>query len=280
MGNNICAITSADLVRCWGSSNAYGENNVPSNLGTVRSVSSALGEYGSVCAVTTAGALRCWGDNSERQISAPANLGTVKYALVDQTYGCAITSSDMARCWYDKTWDSRAKFDVPGGLGTVKSIIPGGDGICAITSSDLARCWGLSNLVVPGNLGTVKSIQMGGYYSCAITTSDHLACWGVDDYGQLTGLPPVPEVSVNVRGSVLTASAISEPSWVTKAWSWQRSSNGSNGPWVTLPGLTKGTYTVGKSDRGKYIRACRTYTNSEGSRTSCAQRGPFNDAGV
>lgn len=104
--SHTCAVNTYGLVHCWGN-NAYGQTDVPSNLGTVSAISAGDTH---TCVVTTSNTLRCWGDNSSEQASVPSDLGAVNAVSAGGLHTCAVTTSGALRCW---GYNSDGQTDVP-----------------------------------------------------------------------------------------------------------------------------------------------------------------------
>jgi len=219
--NYTCALLDSGFVRCWGS-NAYGETDVPSDLGQVAQVSA--GAYGA-CAVTVLGGVRCWGDSAGSEKNVPSDLGEVTQVSVNSS-PCAITVSGFARCWGSNEFGETAvpsdlgqviqvsaedygacavtvsggvrcwgwrqgKMGVPSDLGQVTQVSASWDSNCAVTVSGIARCWGSNTngaLDVPSDLGRVRQVSAGADYTCAVTISGTARCWG-DNYAGRTDVP-------------------------------------------------------------------------------------------
>jgi alpha-tubulin suppressor-like RCC1 family protein len=180
-----CAIKSDDTLRCWGW-NIVGQSDVPPDLGTVKAVSA--GDY-HTCAIKTDDTLACWGDNYYEQSTIPPDLGTVKVVNGGEGHTCAIKSDDTLRCWGQ---NSEGQTTIETNLGTVKAMWAGDFHTCAIKSDDTLRCWGLNitgQSDVPPDLGMVKAVSGGTFHTCAIKTDDTLRCWGGNTQGQID-LPP------------------------------------------------------------------------------------------
>ncbi|MEI7643741.1 MAG: putative Ig domain-containing protein [Chloroflexales bacterium] len=175
-----CAITSANVLRCWGDNTYNGQTNVPSDLGPVSQVSA--GRF-HTCAITSANALRCWGIS---WASVPSDLGPVSQVSAGDSYTCAITSANVLRCW---GWNGNGQATVPSDIGPVSHVSAEYWHTCAITTANILRCWGLNGngqTTVPSDIGPVNQVDAGGYYTCAITSTNVLRCWGANAYGQAT----------------------------------------------------------------------------------------------
>ncbi|MDB5167906.1 MAG: cell surface receptor domain protein, partial [Candidatus Saccharibacteria bacterium] len=207
-GYHTCAVTSDNLMYCWGynyygalGNNSTTQSNVP-------------------VAVTTTGVL---------------NGKTVTSITAGDYHTCAIASDSQAYCWGYNAYgqlgnNSTAQSTVPvavvttGVLNgkTVSSITTGATHTCAVASDNLSYCWGdggngqLGNnsttsssvpvaTVTTGVLNgkTVSSIVAGAKHTCAVASDSQAYCWGYNGYGQLgnnsTGQSTVP-VAVTATG--------------------------------------------------------------------------------
>ena len=199
---NICAITSAGQLLCWGESRQE-RTAVPQLPAGQTWASVALGS-GSTCGLTSAGAVFCFGSGYEsgtdgagrRERMLPAGQS---WALLSSGFygNCGISSLGELRCWngfQDVLWD----FSTLGGesvtalSGRSTSFI-----ICAITSSGRLLCFGnfydARQATVPG-LPTSDSwtaVAIGYMHTCGITARGALLCWGGKDDGQ-TAVPSLP----------------------------------------------------------------------------------------
>ncbi|QDK38986.1 hypothetical protein [Bdellovibrio sp. NC01] len=176
--NHTCAITSSNIVRCWGNNiyGAVGNGGSGANVITPTSVSdgntykSVSAGYLFSCGVTTSGILKCWGD------SADGKLGNNDNGTSDSYVPLQIDTAD-----------------------TFIKVSSGLRSSCAITSNNYLKCWGAND---SGQLGTGDNtgrivptyvdgstkynyIAMGTTHSCGITTAGALKCWGGNTSGQL-----------------------------------------------------------------------------------------------
>ena len=181
----MCAITSADELKCWGYNN-YGQVGVggTSNTSTPTVVDSGV-QYKFVtvsidhtCGVTMADELKCWGRNSsyqlgdgtttDRQLPAVFNSGTnfTAVGLSGSGLTCGITSSGALQCA-----GSRAA------------------GLAATTAQDGI---GQSASVSLVDVGTTYTNLFSGYNTlCARTNLGLTKCVGDNVYGPFLGLTSV-----------------------------------------------------------------------------------------
>mgnify|MGYP001957601054 CR=1 FL=1 len=180
--DHTCAIKTDGTVQCWGS-NGYGESTVPSDLGTVSSLS--LGNF-HTCAIKTDGTVQCWGNNINGQINVPSDLGTVSSIGSGKDHTCAIKTDGIVQCWGSNGYGEST---VPSDLGTVNNISIGLYRNCAMKTNGMVQCWGYNHFgqsAVPSDLGTVSSIGCGSQHTCAMKTNGTVQCWGRDYVDQIS----------------------------------------------------------------------------------------------
>jgi len=200
-----CAITTASVLRCWGSNLDY-QLEVPENLGTVQQVSA----FGNItCVINDQGILNCWGydfwwvqpsfDDSEISQVSQVALGTQHYCVVERK---------STWCWGDDGYGQASSFEVQDSLdGQVSQVAVGRFHTCAVTNDGIVSCWGgndFGQTEVPDDLGSVSSLTLGEKHSCAITTSKTVKCWGDNEYTQLdvpTDLSDVAQISAVLNKS-------------------------------------------------------------------------------
>ena len=186
-----CAV---DTVVCWGY-NAYGQGNVPANLGIVSSV--AAGDRHTV-ALRSNGTLACWGDNSLGQCTVPAGMGVVTAVDAGPDFTVALRSDGLVSCW----GDNEAGQCYAPGLSNVIAIAVGWRSSIALRSNGTVYRWGqlyFSSLDVPLDLGFVTKIGAGSSFFMAIDSTQTVRCWGFNSYGQLN-VPPGLAPSQAVAG--------------------------------------------------------------------------------
>lgn len=182
-----CALTSDNIVYCWGD-NTHGQlgndsteqSDVPVSINMGAMVGKTVAKISSgtyhTCAVTSDGKAYCWGYNGDGELGNSSNTEShIPVAVVN-----------------------------PLAAKTVRSIKAGAFHTCADTTDNLAYCWGYngygqmgnnstnpSNVPVQvlgiggsGNLTNVSSISSGAYHTCAVVSSAAV-CWGYNDYGQI-----------------------------------------------------------------------------------------------
>ena len=225
--NHVCAVTTDNTVRCWGSNSDYQLGNSTTGQfssaglprvveyvgghseGTDLAVSIGAGGHHN-CAIETDGTLKCWGENDYGQ---SGNISVSDVVLYPSPVTVLHNSSQME----------------------IRAIDGGLDFSCAIVEEassspvqDAARavggrvaCWGRNNLGqlgdstqadqdqpvyvvdVNGNeIQNVTAITSGRNHNCAIVDGNPM-CWGQNNFGQLgnhsaTTVSSVP-IAVNVQ---------------------------------------------------------------------------------
>lgn len=174
----VCAITTADALRCWGTNGgALGNGTTlfssvpvePNGLGS-GVIDVAVGSF-HTCALLATGAVKCFGYG---QSGALGNGSTVGPSLVP--------------------------VDVLNLGGIAESIAAGDHHTCAVLTTGAVRCWGANDqgqlgtgnfvsgslpVSVTGLAGNVASLASMTQTTCAILDGGSLNCWGRNDKGGL-----------------------------------------------------------------------------------------------
>lgn len=170
-GNYACALSSANVLRCWGdnANGRLGDGTVVDRpapvdvLGGLGPVTQVVGGSGTTCALLTNGSVRCWGNNAngavgdgtftQRTSPTPVNLPDGVLALgigPSSNHFCAVMADRTARCWGtngsgelgDLSTTNRNAPVVVSGLANVAGFAVGGDFTCALLMTGEVRCWG------------------------------------------------------------------------------------------------------------------------------------------
>mgnify|MGYP001810878794 CR=1 FL=1 len=126
-------------MRCWGQ-NDLGQNNVPSDLGAVQSIS--VGAKHS-CVVTAASTVRCWSvaNDTVGRTAVPGTLGTVTSVFAGSgDHTCAVKTNGSLMCWGGT--NTNGQLNVPIKLGVVKAAAVGINHTCALNATGGVVCWG------------------------------------------------------------------------------------------------------------------------------------------
>ncbi|MBL7664004.1 MAG: tandem-95 repeat protein [Bacteriovoracaceae bacterium] len=199
--NHICALTTDNNLRCWGTSangqlgysntNTVGDNETPASRGDVQVLSAqertnglsiaqvALGGSHS-CILTNTGSVRCWGRGA---------LGALGYGNTND-----IGDNELPRT---------AGFVNVGG--TVTKIVAGGAHTCAILNTGKLRCWGFGlsgrlgyghqdnigddeSPTVAGDINLTENVidvSLGSGHTLALVESKRVKPWGASLGGSL-----------------------------------------------------------------------------------------------
>ena len=98
-GQHTCAIKADDSVQCWGMF-AHAANDVPSALGSIKSISAG---WWHTCAIKADDSVQCWGDDADGQSTVPVGLSNVKSISAGGYHTCVIKSDDSVQCWRSHT---------------------------------------------------------------------------------------------------------------------------------------------------------------------------------
>lgn len=166
-----CAITSADVLQCWG-----------------------YNYYGQV------------GNGNTTDVLSPTTIdsGTnYKKVSVGSSITCGITDTNKIKCWghgYLGNGTYSSYLSVPTAIDVITdySDISVGGHICGVTTSSLTKCWGSNS---GGQLGDGTSadrqtptvilssdifttVTAGGGFSCGLKSNGSIVCWGQNAVGQ------------------------------------------------------------------------------------------------
>ena len=79
----------------WGNDD-YGQSTIPSDLGTVNSISA---EHNHTCAIKSDGTAQCWGKKSFGGSTVHSDLGTVSNISTASEHTCAEKKDGTVQCW-------------------------------------------------------------------------------------------------------------------------------------------------------------------------------------
>lgn len=201
-----CAVTSAGIVKCWGSNVDYGVLGlaaksvylVPTTVEFLLDVKQVAAGWGHTCALQRDGAVQCWGTNFNGDL------------------GCTTPTRIVS--------DTCSTF--PAGSG-VSAIVAGGEQSCALMPDGKMRCWGRGELGQIGDGGRAHrfsptpvadvsnavSMTAGIWHVCAVVEGGAVKCWGENASGKLgvgtASIYPRPSPVIGIDGIEARALAAS-----------------------------------------------------------------------
>ena len=201
VGNNLlCAVVEDGQVRCIGSSNQYGQLDVPVGLQGATAV--GVGRF-HACAWDGA-TMHCWGsDVPPEPVTPPADLTGVSDIDADGSYTCVVANGAL-RCWGINFY---GLMNVPPGIDDAVEVSAGRGHACAVRT-DSAHCWGDNRWGQAGswsNLDTPVAVAAGGLWpnssesghSC-VADAARVRCLGTTAEGATLvppGLGPATDVA-------------------------------------------------------------------------------------
>lgn len=269
--SHTCAVTTDQIVYCWGYNDKGQLGNNSGNLtSTSPVVASITGPAQSVasgggfaCAVTSDNNIFCWGDNIYGQTGYPSESSTNVFPVIS--------------------------FAINGAPGmTVKDLSIGYNNGCAIATDNNTYCWGFGGMLGDGtNVSSLTPVKVtGGYtftsvsvgrgYTCALTTTGAAYCWGYYEGGRfgngVTGsgynYSPVA-VSGGLSFKTIATSGFDTTCGIAsddRAYCWGANATGQLGDGTTtakyVPTLVSGGYTYKSITVNGY--------NSNGYMNTCA----------
>ena len=195
-----CALSSANVVSCWGFKNDEGQQDVP----TLTKPTQIVAGDEHTCALDS-GQVICWGSNYSGETEVPT-LSNPSFVSAGARNTCAI-DDDGFLCWGQGFGDAAVSAaQIPHSL-DIGGYGIGNSHVCAVydenvsnystASSSLFAASVVENLVcygynaqdqinVPALDGT-KAVQiaLGRSHSCALLATGTVKCWGSNSYAQL-----------------------------------------------------------------------------------------------
>jgi len=169
------AIDSSLGVVAWGGQNAFGETNVPPNLGWPLAIGAGF-NHG--LAVTTNGSVVAWGDNSSGQTNVPTGLAGVVAVAGGFGHSLALKGDGTVAAWGD---NSQGQCSLPSNLTNVVAIAAGYYHNLALVAGGGVVAWGRNDsgqAAVPPGLSNTVAIAAGESFSVALGADGTLRAWG------------------------------------------------------------------------------------------------------
>lgn len=189
-----CAIRLDNRLVCWGDPGSTPKDE--DLKGRYLDVSSGDSH---TCAIQKkGGSIQCWGSNLQGQLTPPQ--GRFKSISARNNQTCAVSTKGQVLCWGEDAFES---FIQP--MGVFTDVTVGKLHACAVRQSDNGvQCWGNNFFGVLNPPGGEKFLEVlsGDYHSCGVTLDKRLVCWGRDQWGQVSGIPPVATRSVGAGGEL------------------------------------------------------------------------------
>lgn len=204
---DVCAVSSAGQLKCWGT-NTNGELGEAAPVGqTVYSPTvadstatyiKAVSNNNATCGITTTGALKCAGSNASGRLGLGDTTDRTTFTVVDNgvsysdiemgaAHTCGITTTGIMKCWGSNSQGQIAKAsgtssyylpDVVDSGVPYSKISTGPANTCGITSTNKLKCWGsnFNGLLGDGtssNRYTPTAIDAAADYSEISMGPDH-----------------------------------------------------------------------------------------------------------
>lgn len=197
-------IASAQFVT---SSSTFNQPLMPFWYETSYAEQISAGRY-HTCLVNTCGDIECWGRNDYGQASPPA--GDFAQVAAGALHTCGLKNDGSVQCWGHNGLNQTA---VPAQT-LFRSIEAGAYHTCGVSTTGTTRCWGYNgnNRATPGGLIANESaldVAAGDAHSCAVlyhSWGSDIACWGLDNYGQVSNVPPTQNPYVDEHLAVTAGS--------------------------------------------------------------------------
>jgi alpha-tubulin suppressor-like RCC1 family protein len=175
--NSNCAITTDDVLKCWGANSAgqLGDGTktaslVPKVVDSSTRYSQLVLASSSLCGITTAGILKCWGANGSGQVGNGTTTEQLTPQVIDtgtlyqnivmaSNTVCGITTAKVLKCWGS---NSSGEVGVGSTLNVLsptvidagvlyKQVVTNNGTTCALTDGGAVKCWGSNIFTQVGN---------------------------------------------------------------------------------------------------------------------------------
>jgi len=211
-----CAITTAGILKCWGSllygrlgngTSSSGTSTTPITIDSGVTYSQVSLHTSHTCGITTSGVLKCWGLNTNGQLGNASTTQSATPVVIDAgvsynqvsaglNHTCGITSSGVLKCWGssssgqlgDGTNVQKTSPTVIDSGTSYSWISAGASYTCGVTVGKVLKCWGENYYRTLGNGTNVDSnspvvINSGVDYSMVIAKTSHTC--GITFSGEL-----------------------------------------------------------------------------------------------
>jgi alpha-tubulin suppressor-like RCC1 family protein len=182
-----CAVTTAGIVKCWGSnaSGQIGDNTnmtrqAPVTVANIASGATAVaGGNQHTCALVSGG-VKCWGsnvsgqlgDNTQAQRLTPVDVTGLTSGVsaigTGNAHSCARLTSGGLKCWGDNIHAAPGDgtvggqrlvpVDVYGLTSGVTAFAAGNEHTCALLAGGVVNCWGDDSLGQLGDIGAARRL--------------------------------------------------------------------------------------------------------------------------
>lgn len=211
-----CAITSSDILQCWGY-NYYGQVGNGNNTDVLAPVGIDTGNtYKKIsvgtyitCGLTTSNKLKCWGNgylgngtySSNLSVPTVVDLNTDYADISVSAHACGLTSSSSIKCWGTNsggqlgngTTDESSTPSLINSSDSFAAVSVGSGFSCGLKSNGAVICWGQNSLGqfgygnaysnrVPTKVDftqAISEVSIGDSIMCVIDSSQKLKCHSI-----------------------------------------------------------------------------------------------------
>ncbi|KHD89033.1 MAG: hypothetical protein OM95_06175 [Bdellovibrio sp. ArHS] len=196
----MCAITTSNDMKCWGSDSSggplNGDVNSPMILDFGTKYKYVFTNYGMVCGITTADKLKCWGKGTNGRLgnggiadSGPAVVDSAKNyqkVVIGERATCGLTTDGTLKCWGTAgDWSTSVNYFTPIVVNsgtTYADIAINSFSLMAVATSGALHYWDKTRFDLPfidlsqGKTFVSTKADPAGYTACALTTDNRLYC--------------------------------------------------------------------------------------------------------